>query len=101
MHIDLQKWKSQKEALGLTFDELAQISQVSRRTICNIFSGEIDNPRLDSIQRIERALGITQEEPTPTLTDEEKELFHLISQLTDEEVEELSKFVDFIISKRK
>jgi transcriptional regulator with XRE-family HTH domain len=36
-----------------------------------------------------------------TLSEEEKQLVSLISQLTDEEVKELSSFVDYIISKRK
>ena len=98
--INLELWKFQKKKLNLTFDELASISQVSRRTICNIFSGEIESPRLDTVQAIEKALGLDNQAKTE-YTDEEKELFNLITQLTDEEVEELSKFVDFIISKRK
>ena len=36
-----------------------------------------------------------------TLTEEEKQLVSLISQLTTDEVKELSNFVDYIISKRK
>lgn len=36
-----------------------------------------------------------------TLSEEEKQLIDLILSLTDEEVAELSKFVDYIISKRK
>lgn len=36
-----------------------------------------------------------------TLTEEEKQLISLISQLTNDEVKELSNFVDYIISKRK
>ncbi len=35
------------------------------------------------------------------LTKEENKLISLIEQLTDEETEELSNFVDYIISKRK
>lgn len=35
-----------------------------------------------------------------TLSQEEQELFNLILSLTDEEVQELSSFVDYIISKR-
>lgn len=36
-----------------------------------------------------------------TLSEEEQRLIDLILSLTDEEVAELSKFVDYIISKRK
>lgn len=36
-----------------------------------------------------------------TLSEDEKQLVSLISQLTSDEVKELSNFVDYIISKRK
>ena len=36
-----------------------------------------------------------------TLTEEEKQLVSLIADLTDDEVKELSNFVDYLISKRK
>lgn len=36
-----------------------------------------------------------------TLSEEEKKLVSLISDLTDEETKELSNFVDYLISKRK
>lgn len=36
-----------------------------------------------------------------TLSEEEKKLVSLISELTDEETKELSNFVDYLISKRK
>ena len=35
------------------------------------------------------------------ITEEKNHLISLIEQLTEEEVEELSKFIDFLISKRK
>ena len=101
MAIDLEILKKKKKELGLSYDDLASLTGYSRSTITNIFCGYIEYPREETKDALYRALGITQEEPTPTLTDEEKELFNLITQLTDEEVEELSKFVDFIISKRK
>ena len=44
-----------------------------------------------------------QQEKTPPveLTEGEKNLMDLIVQLTDEETQELSNFVDYILSKRK
>lgn len=36
-----------------------------------------------------------------TLSEEEKKLVSLIAELTDEETNELSNFVDYLISKRK
>lgn len=99
--MDIQEIKAYMKAKKITYEELANRSGLSISTIKKIFSGISQYPRIDTIRTIEQALGLDKQEPTPTLTDEEKELFNLISQLTDEEVEELSKFVDFIISKRK
>lgn len=41
------------------------------------------------------------DESTPILSAEEKELISLITSLTDEETDELTNFVNYIISKRK
>ena len=38
---------------------------------------------------------------TQLLTEGEKELFNLILQVTEDEIDELSNFIDYIISKRK
>lgn len=56
--LNVELWKKQKQKLNLTFDKIAEMADVSRRTICSIFSGEIENPRLDTVQAIERALGL-------------------------------------------
>jgi transcriptional regulator with XRE-family HTH domain len=101
MNIDLDLWKKRKNELNLTFDELAEKSSVSRRQLLYLFKGEGKNTGVETVQRIERALGIEEEKNAPEYTEEEKQLFELIQQLTDEEVKELSNFVDYILSKRK
>ena len=45
--------------------------------------------------------GLSSIEAFMKLSEEEKQLIDLILSLTDEEVKELSKFVDYIISKRQ
>lgn len=97
---DIETLKARRKALKMTFEDLASASNIPIRTLENIFHGITRNPRTDTMQAIEKALGIVQED-TPTYTEEERKLFGLIEQLTDAEVEELSNFVDFIISKRK
>lgn len=101
MNIDLDLWKKRKNELNLTFDELAEKSSVSRRQLLYLFKGEGKNTGVETVQRIERALGIEEEKTAPEYTEAEMQLFELIKQLTDEETEELSNFVDFILSKRK
>ncbi len=101
MNIDLDLWKKRKNELNLTFDELAEKSSVSRRQLLYLFKGEGKNTGVETVQRIERALGIEEEKTAPEYTEAERQLFELIQQLTDEETEELSNFVDFILSKRR
>ena len=98
MAIDIQKWKKAKKEKKLSYDDLAEITGYSRSTITNIFCGYIDLPRYETIQAIERALGL--DESVPEMTDDEKKLMEFIKQLTPEETKELSTFIDYIISKR-
>ena len=100
--MDIQEIKAYMKANKITYDELAERSQLSISTIKKIFSGISKYPRIDTIKTIERALGLDKEKsPSIELSEEEQELVSLISQLTDAEVKELSSFVDYIISKRK
>jgi transcriptional regulator with XRE-family HTH domain len=99
---DIETLKAIKKQKKLTLQEIADASGIPKRTVDDIFSGKTKHPRIDTMQAIERALGITPgQEVLPEYTEEEKQLFELIQQLTDEEAKELSNFVDYILSKRK
>lgn len=94
---EIKKYMKQNK---ITYDELAARASLSVSTIKKIFSGISQYPRIDTMQAIERALGLDVPKEQE-LSDEEKQLVSLIAKLTDEEVKELSNFVDYIISKRK
>ena len=97
--MDIELWKNKKKELNLTFDELSDITGISRRQLLYLFNGNAKNPGVDTVQRIEKALGIAEQ--PPTMSEQEKQLSDLIMQLTEDEVKELSSFVDYILSKRK
>ena len=100
--MEIQEIKKYMRTNKITYDELANRSGLSISTIKKIFSGISQYPRIDTMQAIEAALGIEEKPFTEKeLSKEEKELALLISQLNEEEVNELSNFVDYIISKRK
>ena len=100
--MDIELWKKRKKELNLTFDELAELSSVSRRQLLYLFNGNAKNTGIETVNRVERALGLEQEKsPTDELSEGEKQLIELVKQLTDEETQELSNYIDFIISKRK
>lgn len=86
---------------NITYEQLSEMSNVPLNTLKNIFSGRTQHPRIDTLQAIEHALGIDEHTPAPAPTGETAELFALLNELTEEELQEISSFVDFVISKRK
>lgn len=98
--MDLELWKTVKKQKKLTISDIAKLSNLPKGSVQNIFCGYVPNPRTDTVQAIERALGLDKE-VVQGISAEERELIELVKQLTDEETKELSNFVDFIISKRK
>lgn len=91
--IDVAAYKSKKKELGITFEELSKLSGVPVQTLHNIFRGHTTTPRIDTVQAIERALGIE----SPRWTDEERALGlsdnHLIA-LSDEDRELINLFAE-------
>ena len=65
----IEALKKAKKLHKLTLDELAARSGVAKRTIEDIFQGKTKNPRVDTMQALERALGLA-----PTFTEEERAL---------------------------
>ena len=89
--MNIQKWKQRKKELGWTHDELAEKSGVSRRTIAGIFSGypRYESPTYNTIQAIERALGLSEEGYKDTMPFEvtpiEEEVIQTFRALSDED----------------
>lgn len=64
--VNIEAWNKERKRKGITLDDLAKQTDISISTIKDIFRGKTDNPRIDTVQAIERALGIQ-----PQWTDEE------------------------------
>ena len=104
----IEELKQRKKELKMTMDTLSEISTIPKRTLEDVFRGVTKNPRIDTMQAIEKALGLdkTQEERElkelyAGATEEKKQLFDLIMSLSDEQVDKLTEFADFLISKRE
>lgn len=69
--MDLKLWKEQKKALNLTYEELAKRANLPKGSLQNIFAGYVPNPRIDTVEAIEEALGLKDK---LEWTDEEKAL---------------------------
>ena len=77
--MDLELWKKIKKEKGITIEEIAQKANLPKGTVQNIFCGYVPNPRINTIQAIEKALGITEE--TITLSEKEIKLINTIRKL--------------------
>ena len=90
--------KARKKELKMTLDDIAEKSGIPKRTLEDIFRGATKNPRVDTMAAIEQALELDQS--TSQAIPEDK-IFSLIQQLNEQEVKELSNYIDYLLSKRK
>lgn len=89
--INIELWKKRKKELHWSHDDLARESGVSRRTIAGIFAGDErgQNPTIETVQAIERALGLSEEGYKDTMpfevTPMEEEVIQTFRSLSDED----------------
>lgn len=62
--MDLNLWKQRKKELHLNYDKIAELAGISKRSVEDIFRGFTKTPRIDTVQAIERALGINEKSPS-------------------------------------
>jgi transcriptional regulator with XRE-family HTH domain len=93
---------------NLTQEELGKMVGLKKAAIHKYESGIVQNMKRATISKLANIFNVSPsyllgytDERTLQPTKQENELINLILQLTDEETEELSKFVDYLISKRK
>jgi transcriptional regulator with XRE-family HTH domain len=89
--MDILALKNRKKELKMTLDELSEKSGIPKRTIEDIFRGATKNPRIDTIQAIESALGLTTDEtqksPQDELSEGEKMLLDLFNRVPEDKQE--------------
>jgi transcriptional regulator with XRE-family HTH domain len=96
--------KQKREEMGFSVDKLAKKIGKSRATLYRYENGFIEKMPSNVLSDIANALGVT---PAYLLgwedefTQQKQELAKIIDELNEEELAELSNFVDYIISKRK
>ena len=84
--MDLAFLRARKKELKLTNDDISSISGIPKRTVEDIFRGKTENPRIDTMQAIERALGLENEKTPPDeLSEGEKALLELFRTATEEQ----------------
>lgn len=100
----LKKLRKQKK---LTQTELANLLNISHGAIA-MWETDKRQPDNDTLVRLANFFGVSVDyllgvSNTEELeyTEDEKELFDLIMQLTDEEAQEMWNFLEYLISKRQ
>ena len=89
--LNLELWNTQRKKLKLTLADIAEQSQISISTIKDIFRGATTDPRLETVQAIERTLGLTTDEtqksPQDELSEGEKMLLDLFNRVPEDKQE--------------
>ena len=94
--MEIQEIKAYLKQKKITYEQLSKSSGIALNTLKSIFCGRTPTPRIDTMQAIERALGLEEKEKRPPsdMTESEKAWFELYYSLTDENKELLVKMVD-------
>lgn len=103
---DIKLYQKRRKELKLTYDDLAKLSGVSRRTIAGMFGEDkaYQSPNITTIAAIEKALGLSEDGSKYSvpkgydLTEKEKRLLDafrlLIPSLQDYLIETAEKLVE-------
>jgi len=90
---------------GITQIELSQKSNIPLQTLRKIFSGKTANPRIDTMQAIEKALGISPEPQSNEITEDRLQSlgFDLsaISDLSDEDLQLIRSTLKTLVTELK
>ncbi len=76
--MNIEPYKKRKKELKLTNSDIAERSGISKRTVEDFFRGFTEHPRIDTVQAIEKALGLdnspwTEEDYANGVMDTKKE----------------------------
>ena len=61
--MNLELWKKIKKEKKMTIEQIAKAANLPKGSVQNIFCGYVPNPRTDTVEAIECALGINEKSP--------------------------------------
>lgn len=98
----LEKIAEYKKRLNLTTEELSERSGVPVGTLNKILSGATKDPKLETLKSIARVLGLTLNDFDDEPQHQPVLAAHFTGdEYTEEELEEIYGFAEFVRSKRK
>lgn len=81
--MNVEQLKKAKKEQHITYEQLSKTSGVPLSTIYDLFRGVTVAPRVDTVEAIERALGINSFKSTHTLSEQEREIISMYRKLPD------------------
>lgn len=115
--IDIDLWNRRRKELKLSLYDIAEATQIGISTIKDIFRGKRPTPRIDTVEAIEKVLGITREPPQPppktgqistsspasgvSLTEKETRLLRAFSELVDEMQDYIIESTETLAAKQR
>lgn len=104
MNEKLELWRKKKRELGLTNKEIAESAHLPLRTVEQVMCGTVKSPRLDTVQAIERALGLDEEPKSSVqVPDKYKDIMVALNDgdknLQQEDIDAIVRFIEFTKNK--
>lgn len=103
--MEIQHYKNYLKEIGMTYEQLSKKSGIPLNTLKNIFSGKTAHPRIDTIQAIERALGMkesaTQKSPQDELSEGEKMLLDLFNRVPEDKQELVLQMIQIALKSQE
>ena len=99
MREDILKIKECLKQRKITYPQLAEMSGVPLNTLKNIFGGFTPNPRIDTMQAIKTAIGLTDSEQTELSREETLENFNIedFKRLTESEKQHVANMFNLLV----
>lgn len=97
----LEKINEYKKKLGITTDELSNLSGVPVGTLNKILSGATKDPKLETLKSIARVLGLTLND-FDDITYEDTIAAHFNGdEFTEDELDDIRAYAEFVKNRRK
>lgn len=97
--MDIQEIKKYMKDNKITYKQLSEMCGVPESTLKNIFGGFTANPRVDTMQAIEKALGLESTEVPEQLKKIPLALYEGLDGLSDEGMQDVIKYINYVKAK--
>jgi len=97
--MEISEIKTFMKANKITYKDLSEKSGVPESTLKNIFAGFTQNPRIDTMQAIEKALGL--DKSPADISDPVKIALYESDGISEEGLKDINDFIEFVKAREK